>query len=212
MNNADKRVALQVGERRFVTNRETLVRESGFFASLLSGRWDSNALEDGCYFIDADPSLFEHILRYLRRGLLPVFYNLARGHDHALYLALLAEARYFQIARLEKWLEERQYLSAVIERHSMVLLDIEQIDFPHKSVLPPGVGVEYYPQWGTKDVYICPRGIRAHRGSFASCGRACMKAQAETGAQYDKEPVLEGFMVHKEVILNHSACLSEGSE
>lgn len=36
---ADRRIALQVGERQFVTTREALVAESGFFASLLSGRW-----------------------------------------------------------------------------------------------------------------------------------------------------------------------------
>src|SRR3954471_305451 len=91
---ADSQITLQVGERRFVTTRETLTAESRFFASLLSGRW-GNALADGSYFIDADPSLFEHILRYLRRRVLPLFYDKAKGHDYALYLALLEEAKYF---------------------------------------------------------------------------------------------------------------------
>lgn len=67
---ANVQVLLQVGERRFTTTNETLTNESTFFASLLSGRW-SNALPDGSHFIDADPMLFEHILRYLRRGVLP---------------------------------------------------------------------------------------------------------------------------------------------
>jgi BTB/POZ domain-containing protein KCTD9 len=92
----------QVGERLFVTTRETLTRKSGFFASMLSGRWD-NTQADGSYFIDADPQLFEHILRYPRRGVLPVFYDNLRGHNHALYRALLEEARYFQTGQLENW-------------------------------------------------------------------------------------------------------------
>jgi phytoene desaturase (3,4-didehydrolycopene-forming) len=107
-----RQITLQVGERRFVTARETLVSESTFFASLLSERWD-NALPDGSYFIDADPALFEHILRYLRRRVLPIFYKVNKGHDQELYLALLEEARSFQIARLHNWLENRQYLRAL---------------------------------------------------------------------------------------------------
>jgi hypothetical protein len=91
---ADTPIHLQVGGRRFTTTKETLTEESAFFSSLLSGRWE-NALEDGSYFIDADPVLFEHILRYLRRGVFPLFFDTAKGHDPYLYLALLEEARYF---------------------------------------------------------------------------------------------------------------------
>src|SRR5437763_426520 len=94
-----EKIILQVGERRFVTTRGTLTQESGFFSSMLSGLWD-NAEADGSYFIDSDPLLFEHILRYLRRGVHPIFYDNLRGHDHALYQALLEEARYFQIGEL----------------------------------------------------------------------------------------------------------------
>jgi hypothetical protein len=61
-----------------------LIEESTYFESLLSGRWNT-AREDGSYFVDADPDLFVHILRYLRRRVLPVFYNLQKGHDYALY-------------------------------------------------------------------------------------------------------------------------------
>lgn len=77
-------IRLQVGERHFTTTRDTLTAESRYFASLLSGRWD-NALEDGSYFIDADPMLFDHILRYLRRGIFPLFVDMAKGHDYHLY-------------------------------------------------------------------------------------------------------------------------------
>jgi len=94
-----KHVTLLVGERLFITARQILERESCFFASLLSGRWNSALLPDGSYFVDADPGLFKHILRYLRRGLFPIFRDIQKGHDHLLYLALLEEARYFQVTR-----------------------------------------------------------------------------------------------------------------
>lgn len=96
-----RQITLQVGERRFVATRKTLITESGFFTALLSGRWD-NALPDGSYFIDADPTLFEHFLHYLRRRVLPMFYDIGKGHSHALCLALLEEARNFLIARLQE--------------------------------------------------------------------------------------------------------------
>ena len=113
----DSQITLQVGEHHFIITHETLVAESHFFASLLSGRWD-NAQEDGSYFIDADANLFEHILRYLRRGVLPIFYDKMKGHDYALYLALLEEAKYFQITRLKDWLEKKQYLLTLKTKYS----------------------------------------------------------------------------------------------
>ena len=110
-------VILQVGERRFITTRDSLVNESDFFASMLSVRWN-NAMEDGPYFVDADANLFEHVFRYLRRGVFPLFYEQSKGHDFGLYLALLEEARYFKIKRLEQWLDEKRYLDTVKTEYS----------------------------------------------------------------------------------------------
>jgi phytoene desaturase (3,4-didehydrolycopene-forming) len=105
-------IRLQVGERSFTTTRSTLAEESAYFASLLSGRWET-ARADGSYFVDADPDLFVHILRYLRRGVLPVFYDVQKGHDEALYDALLKEVSFLGIAALESYLENRTYLDRV---------------------------------------------------------------------------------------------------
>lgn len=41
--------------------------------------------EDGFYFIDTDASIFEHIFRYLRTGVLFIFYDTRVGHDFLLY-------------------------------------------------------------------------------------------------------------------------------
>ncbi|KAG0152949.1 hypothetical protein PDIDSM_1908 [Penicillium digitatum] len=143
-----RQITLQVGERRFVTTLQTLVPESNFFASLLSGRWD-DARADGSYFLDADPTLFEHILRYLRRRVLPIFYDIGKGHDHALYLALLEEAKYFQIARLQDWLENKQYLHALSVECSIE----EDEGTPCRTTLSTDTSVKYYPGWGTKKVF-----------------------------------------------------------
>ncbi|KAL2358650.1 BTB/POZ protein, partial [Cryomyces antarcticus] len=105
-------VTVQVGERRFYTHRDTLTTESPFFSALLSERWNS-AEPDGSYFVDADPGLFEHILRYLRRSVYPIFYSTSNGHDHALYHALYKEAEYFQIDHLAEYLSSQIYRNAV---------------------------------------------------------------------------------------------------
>jgi hypothetical protein len=108
-----RRIALEVGERRFTTLVSTLSEESTFFAALLSDRWTDSQSDDGSYFIDADGDLFVHILRYLRRGLLPVAYDNARGFDYGFYQALAAEAEYFGIDRLHRWIKEKKYLQTV---------------------------------------------------------------------------------------------------
>lgn len=199
---AEVQIALQVGERRFTTTRQTLVAESCFFASLLSERWD-NAQDDGSYFIDADPDLFHHVLRYLRRGILPIFYDKAKGHDESLYIALLGEAKYFQIPHLQKWLEEKRYFNAVkIRRFS------EEVDHNRliSETLPTNVDVEFHPHETTKKVYICPRGIPVHR-EITACGAACSKARGIDDVVYEEVPVLKLVMIKKEVIFDKQACM-----
>ena len=78
---------------------------------------------DGCYFIDADGDVFQHVLRHLRHGVMPIFYDDATGHDHALYLAVLEQARYFAVEPLRQWLEGRTYLHAVTVAYSARLLE-----------------------------------------------------------------------------------------
>lgn len=198
-----RQINLQVGEGRFVTTRETLVSESSFFASLLSERWD-NAFTDGSYFIDADPTLFEHVLRYLRRGVLPIFYDIDKGHDHALYLAILEEARYFQIARLQEWLEKKQYLSVLTVEHS-----VEEFEgTPYSTTLSTDTRAKYFPEWGIKKVYVCPRGIYVHRDQPTKCGRQCMAAQGDAGAIYDDEPVLKMLVVKERTVCDLQACVT----
>ncbi|KAF2273210.1 uncharacterized protein EI97DRAFT_496147 [Westerdykella ornata] len=198
----DRRITLQVGERRFVTTLQTL-QESGFFASLLSGRWD-NAQGDGSYFVDADPTLFEHILRYLRRGVLPIFYDKAKGHDYGMYLALLEEAKYLDITRLVDWLEKKQYLHAIKTKVSSKEVEgTDQLCATRES----NVDLRWHPTWVTRKVYICPRRIYAHRGDARACGRYCRKAQGDADDIYEDELVLRALVTEKQVIFDGNACV-----
>ena len=201
--NADK-ITLQVGERCFITTHETLVAESGFFASLLSGRWD-NAAEDGSNFVDADANLFEHILRYLRRGVFPFFYEKSKGHNYALYLALLEEAKYFQIRQLEEWLEKKQYLYALRVMYSATESEgIEGLSTSRNT----DIELEYYPEWGTKKVYVCPRGIYVHKGKPDACGKDFRRAQGDADDIYEEESVLRMLVVEKKTIFDMQGCLA----
>ncbi|TGO28753.1 hypothetical protein BPAE_0023g00180 [Botrytis paeoniae] len=195
-------ITLQVGERRFVTTKNTMTGESPFFAALLSGRWDSNEQADGSYFIDADPDLFEHILRYLRRAVLPIFYDIKKGHDHALYLALLGEARYFQITRLENWLKNKRYLYAV-----QICSSVEELDDLWSESHSTDENAEYHPRWDTEKVYICPRGIGVHRGNANACGRQCENVRGDSEYIYEDEPVLKTLVIRKKVVVDQAACM-----
>ncbi|KAG5932453.1 hypothetical protein E4U59_007478 [Claviceps monticola] len=118
----DNRIKLLVGERTFITTRRTLTTESGYFKQRFVAPWGKTP-QDGTYFIDADPVLFEHILRYLRHPIFPLFYDHVHGHDIALYASLHNEANYFRIHRLQKWLAAKRYLEAIQVKHTMDVVE-----------------------------------------------------------------------------------------
>jgi hypothetical protein len=200
----DPVITLKVGEQTFQTKAETL-QESGYPKALTSGRWESNKQNDCSYFIDADPALFAHILRYLRRGVLPIFYDKVKGHDHALYLALLEEARYFQIQRLQKWLEEKRFLRAMMV--STTTRDEGESIVGCTESKDSNKQFEIYPLMYMRKVYLCPRRIDRHKGDPDSCGRQCRNAQAEGGPEYVDEPCMKIVSVTKETIFDRQACL-----
>lgn len=201
-------IALQMGERRFTTIRNTLVVESGFFASLLFGRWN-NAMKDGAYFIDADANLFDHILRYLRREVFPLFFDKSKGYDHGLYFALLEEARYFKIKKLEQWLKKKRYLDVVKIVYSVTEIDeTESLDRSHKT----DTEVEFHSAWITQKVYVCPQDISNHRGKPSACGKNCRRAQGNDEVKYEDEPVLTTLMVEKRTVFDMQVCLDREND
>lgn len=104
----ESKVVLRIGERQFFTTKRTLAQ-----SRLLSALWIQQPPEQEEYFLDADPGIFEHVLRYLRTRRFPLFYDRANGHDLARYLELLEAARFYKIDSLESWLADKRYLTAL---------------------------------------------------------------------------------------------------
>ncbi|CAH0049745.1 unnamed protein product [Clonostachys solani] len=107
-------IVLQIGEKKFYTTRQTIA-ESSVLSSLVNLR---DPDPEKPFFVDADPALFEHILRYLRTGIFPLFHDVERGHDMPLYHALQHQAEFYQIERLANWILARAYLDAVSTKTS----------------------------------------------------------------------------------------------
>ncbi|KAE8416571.1 hypothetical protein BDV36DRAFT_296995 [Aspergillus pseudocaelatus] len=160
----NEQVLLQISDHQFITSKSTLSQKGTSFQALFSNRWN-NQRPDSSYFVDADPNLFEHILR--------------------LYLQLLQEARYFGIDGLREWLEEEKYLQAVkIVRSVKSLKDLEsQIHEIHLANMDP----EYFPHWGTRKVFVCPRGVGQHRRNPGLCGKKCVKVQGDEEVIFEDE-------------------------
>lgn len=81
---------IRTPQRSFITDPQKWVGKSAYFEDLFSGKGNDKQL-DGSYFVESDDHIFEHILRYLRTGILPVFYDKTTGHDFQLYQALLGK-------------------------------------------------------------------------------------------------------------------------
>ncbi|KAL4929917.1 BTB/POZ domain-containing protein [Aspergillus undulatus] len=196
-------IELQVGERRFITTRQTLVEGSTYFESLLSGRWNTTQA-DGSYFVNADPGLFEHILRYLRRpSAPPLFYDIVHGHNFPMYNALLEEAKYFGIDPLIEWLQKRKYIESVqivrsIEK-ACPATPVSYFAAPLNVMVDSGTRVDYHPHWVTEKVYLCPRKIERHRGHPAECGKWCDLARGGDPVEYEDERRLNVMAVKESV-------------
>ena len=149
--------------------------------------------------------MFKYILCYLRHGVPPLFYSNSNGHDHAMYFALWAQARYFQIAPLEEWLKEKRYLQAIkIMRSGVEVEGTGRI----ADVTGTDVEIEYYPSWKTVKVYVCPRGIELHRGNPSACGRLCRRVQGDEEDEFVDEQVLRTLVVRKTTVLETGELMS----
>ncbi|KAI1406949.1 hypothetical protein F5Y13DRAFT_176083 [Hypoxylon sp. FL1857] len=207
--NENERITLQVGERRFTTLRDTLVGESEYFAVRLSGSWN-DAEEDGSYFVDSDPTLFEHVLGFLRSGNYPVFFDSAsQTFDCAKYISLLGEARYFGIRKLEDWIHKEKYLDVVHLQKSVRIVDRTETDTLQSCFsVNANTKTEVSVSWHMKKVYICPRGIYVHRGDRSRCGRACENARGLDGGseEFEEELLPHAVVTTTKVVLNLADC------
>lgn len=177
------KVTLRLDGSTFITTKRTLIEGSGYFAARFSNRWPSSAV-NGEVTLDMDPSVFIHVLRYLRHGVLPIFYDQTRGFDHGLYSLVLAQADYLLIERLSSWIRDKRYLLTVRkERSARVILD--EVKDSNASDLA-NTECWYKAIWGKKQVYTCPRGIFVHNEPDR-CGRQCNNARRDTPLYHEED-------------------------
>lgn len=172
---------LQVGSERFFTTTKALSRSPRFEAKLKKG-WKSRKQADGSYFLDADPKIFEHVLRFLRHGIYPLAYDSFKGHDFGLYAAVCRLANTYQVEKLSMWLREQRYLEVIRTETST---GIAQEGLDNKEGLTPSkisnrthdgnVRSQYFPSFDILEKYVCPRSIEEHYDNPEGCGKACKR-------------------------------------
>lgn len=209
----DNRVKIHVGERHFIAFRDTLTGESAYFKARLSERWNDRE-KDGSFFIDANPDMFDHILNYLRSGIFPLFFDAGtQSFDYGKYAALLGEARYFGIHRLEDWISKARFHDAVrIETITTMVPDVEAEGGTHRVSAGADTKTDVSTNWGTRRVYVCPRDIDVHRGYRRKCGQACEKARTRDGVgiDFEEESVLRAAVTSRRLIFDPTACFDDG--
>lgn len=192
-----------MGGRIFRTYRTTL-QDSEWLHAYIE-RWIPQNSRDSPLFIDADPDLFEHILRYLRRQeVFPLFWSKDRGFDYDLYNRLEAEAGHFGILVLEDWIKEKRYLQAVTVKRGAPITQLVENMGEEKEL--QDTEYERYILNKTNRIYICPRDIPVHRGRREACGMACERARGDKPLQYEEEEYLQFVTVAKRIQFDQSVC------
>jgi hypothetical protein len=217
---------IKTSQRSFVTDPDRWLGESLYFKNLFSGKWGDKE-EDGSYFIETDAHIFEHILRYLRTGVLPVFYDKTAGHNVPLYQAMLDESMYFAIDRLQKWIRERKYLDAV-KIH--FIATEAQGRTPHREqttcwsggrtimvesrfieiTTSSNMEITIVPVTQQRTSFYCPDA--SHGNSNGDQCRICIDWAIRKGISLNggwrNEDQLKWCIVQKEVVFNHDLCVN----
>ncbi|KAI9892442.1 MAG: hypothetical protein M1814_001399 [Vezdaea aestivalis] len=126
-------ITLWVGNQIFYPLKSTLLNGmSGYFAFLLNSNGCHRADDEKLMppiFIDADPTLFPDILRFVRYGAYPVKWDPTKGFDYEFYARLLVEAEFYQIGQLSKWIREKDYRDCV-----RITVQLDEMVKPEETV------------------------------------------------------------------------------
>ncbi|KXH65860.1 hypothetical protein CSAL01_02909 [Colletotrichum salicis] len=104
-------IKLEIGGRRFVSSMDVLER-SPWFKYIFSINF-RDWYRDGVFHFDNDGDLFAHILRFLRTGMHPLFWDARNGFDYAMYAMIQEQARYYMLYDLEAWIAQQKYHDVV---------------------------------------------------------------------------------------------------
>jgi hypothetical protein len=128
-------IMLDVSGWKIRTEKATL-QAFPYFQNLLA-RWNdcSNRLEDGSYYIDADPKIFQHILQFMRRpSRFPLFWTKDTRFDYVLYNKVETEASHFRLYDLRDWIRNKRYLDAVKTVTEVRELSEHELDDPRNQI------------------------------------------------------------------------------
>ncbi|OJD18706.1 hypothetical protein AJ78_01321 [Emergomyces pasteurianus Ep9510] len=204
-------IKIQVGNDYYSTRIDTLVGRSNFFNSFFSGPWLSQKQKDGSIYFEGAPSLFRHIIQYLRHGVFPLDFSADGGHNYGFYAGLLQEAKHFECPGLITFLEDQCYLKCVTWEitHETYNCEMEQSRYYDSNVVD-------FQLIRTKDSeaenYVCPRGIVCHHDKPDSCGRRCLNARAKVDATYYKVSTPQYLAVKKKLKFNFGWMSEDGKD
>lgn len=217
------RIILRLDEKLFYTTKDTLIRESGYFSALFSGRWPDSSV-DGVLILDADADVFKHIMRFFRSGVLPVFYDGLKGFDHQLYSLLLEQAEFFVVDRLRDWILEKRYVQAVKIVGSVKLSEITRWVDIDRGTSHRGLD-KFVNREDTADtkvehfVYSTNRKFRACQDDWCDpegegesyCTEICQKIPQD-GHDYVERDVVNLVEICTKTVFDHQICRERGQE
>lgn len=168
--------------------------------------WELDKQADGSYFIDADPQIFKHVLRFLRHGVYPLCCDMTTGHDLGLYMAIHRQADFLLVPKLSDWLSKQQYFKAVtIDTSAEIAENLYSLFGSNDS----DTRVHYHPSWRNIKKFVCPRRIGLHYGNPGNCGRACKQAQGDAEDEFEDVPVLSTLVLKQKLVLNQGLCVEQ---
>lgn len=171
---------------------------------------------DGSYFLDADPEIFKHVLRFLCHGIYPLAYDSVNGHDLGLYAAISRLADRLQVEKFPVWLKEQRYLR-VVQIQISTWIAQEEVDNEAGLVRSRmsnrtnegNVKFQYFPTFDFVSRYLCPRGIEEHYDNSDACGKTCKKVQGGKEDEYEDNGMLSTLIVKERTLFNLKLCLDE---
>ena len=117
-NEGDEIIKLQVGERHFYVSESTLVKYTNFAWKKADAEEHQEVFRERVkmgnemvYFFDQDGDIFDHVVHFFRRKVVPTFVLPDGSVDKAKYSSLRDQAVYFGVRQLlrripEAWVDD----------------------------------------------------------------------------------------------------------
>lgn len=222
------RIVIEVGGQAFSACKEIL-EESLLFKKTIAQRESYKATaSDGSapslgsrpIRVENDPTLFAEILKYLRTGSYPLYWNRVSGFDIGRYGEMHAQALFYRVPKLERWIARSAYLDVV----NVETVHRETRLWKVGGLRDKGGGRSPYAEKhvhrdnkeisidavleGQEEVWTCPAGEEEHDGDSTMCEVAgCCGSLMTTSAkdhpeQRTKVDVVRIFTTEKVVTIN----------